>query len=69
LITVVLSQKGLKDREVILAGVPRQGETIRLVNGSGVPLLVEYVLWQEGDERNPEPQVIIGVRPHVEAPG
>ncbi len=56
MITVILSQRGQRDREVILAGVPREGETIRVTNGgSGGSLIVEHVLWMEGTLREPEP--------------
>ncbi len=68
MITVVLSQRGQRDREVILAGVPREGETIRLNGANGSSLFVEHVLWMEGTTRDPEPAVIIVVRPHVESP-
>ena len=68
MITVILSQRGQRDREVILAGVPRQGETIRVTNGAAESLLVEHVLWMEGTARDPEPSVIVVVRPHIEGP-
>ena len=69
MITVILSQRGQRDQEVILAGVPRQGETIRVSNGTvGSSLIVEHVLWMEGTVRDPEPSVIVVVRDYVEGP-
>ncbi len=68
MITVILSQRGQRDREVILAGVPREGETIRVSNGKSESLVVEHVLWMEGTVRDPEPSVIVVVRPYVEGP-
>ncbi len=68
MITVILSQRGQRDREVILAGVPREGETIRTNGAAGDSLLVEHVLWMEGTAREPEPSVIVVVRPHVDNP-
>lgn len=63
MITVILSQKGMRDREVILAGVPRVGETIKTSDGASDTLVVEHVLWMEGTVRDPEPAAIVVVVP------
>jgi len=68
LITVVLSEKGQRDREILLAGIPRKGETIRLANGKDRSLLVEHVLWLETTKGEPAPEVIIVVREQEETP-
>lgn len=61
---VVLAYPDGDQREVLLAGVPRQGEHIRPTNGPGTTtLLVVGVLWTEGRESPPEPLVIVSVRP------
>jgi hypothetical protein len=52
-------------QDVLLAGVPRVGEHIRLRNGPGQSpsYVVEHVLWIEGA---PEPDVVVAVRPHID---
>jgi hypothetical protein len=68
-VTVILSQRGLQNREVLLAGVPRVGETIQLVNGRATTRLsVEHVLWQEGSPSEPTPSVVVVVRPRSDGP-
>ncbi len=68
MITVTLSHPNGQRQEVLLAGVPRVGETIRLRNGFTNPsLLVESITWMQGDARDPEPTVLIIVRPRDEA--
>jgi hypothetical protein len=50
-------------REVLLLGVPRIGDYIRVANGPEEPLLiVERVTWTEGTEKPPEPMVLVSVR-------
>jgi hypothetical protein len=68
LIAVILSEKGQRDREILLAGIPRKGETIRLANGRDRSLLVEHVLWLETGKGEAMPEVIIVVRPQDETP-
>lgn len=70
MIRVVLTYPNGQQTEVLLAGVPRVGESIRLRNGrtSTPPLVVEHVLWMEGEDSPPEPSVIVSVRPHTEGP-
>lgn len=61
MILVVLLYPDGQRREVILAAVPRIGETIRL-KGSHDPLLViEHVLWMEASN-GLEPTVLVSVR-------
>lgn len=63
MIAVIVSYPNGQQQEVLLAGVPRVGERVRLRNGAPSPqLIVEYVLWVEGER---EPQVIVGVRPTI----
>jgi hypothetical protein len=63
---VTLAYPGGSRREVLLAGVPRKGEHVRVVSGRDQPdapvLVVESVTWVEGDEKPPEPIVIVAVR-------
>lgn len=69
MITVTIVHPTGERQEVLLAGVPRVGEHVRL--GNGIPatrLVVEHVLWVEGRGREHEPDVIVVVRPHVEGP-
>ena len=70
MIMVTLSFPNGRTREVLLAGVPREGETIRLANGVEAPsLIVEHVLWNEGSDRGEEPTVLVVVRQRDEKPG
>jgi hypothetical protein len=63
-IAVLLSYKGGAQKEVLLAGVPRVGEQIRLRDShpESPALLVEHVLWMEGGGSNGTPEVILAVR-------
>jgi len=61
---VTISYPSGQQQEVLLAGVPRVGESIRLVNGTpGSTLIVLHVLWLQADATDPTPQVIVEVRP------
>jgi len=69
LITVTILHPNGERQEVLLAGVPRVGEHVRL--GNGIPstrLVVEHVLWVEGKGGGKEPDVIVVVRPLPEGP-
>jgi hypothetical protein len=68
-IVVTLSYPNGQRREVLLAGVPREGEHIRLSNGADTPsLVVDQVLWMEREGDQPEPIVLILVHPHRDGP-
>jgi hypothetical protein len=61
---VVLLYPDGERQEVVLSGVPREGELIRLRNGRNDPrLLVQHVLWLEAFLPPPNPSVIVVVRP------
>lgn len=62
--TVTISFPNGNRQEVLLSGVPRVGESIRLRDRSSdsPSLLVEHVLWQEGLGNPPDPDVIVVVR-------
>jgi hypothetical protein len=50
-------------QDILLAGIPRVGEHVRLANGPDTrSLVVEHVLWLEGSGRSPDPEVILSVR-------
>ena len=68
MITVTLSFPNRQQREVLLAGIPRVGEHVRLGNGaSESSLLVEQVVYLEA--RNGEaPQVLVIVKPYQPGP-
>jgi hypothetical protein len=67
--TITLSFPNGSRQDVLLAGVPRKGDHIRLNgNGAAPSLVVEHILWMEDRGRSPEPTVLIVVRPHVEGP-
>jgi hypothetical protein len=61
---VTLSFESGATSEVLLAGIPRSGESIRLRNGrAGSPsLVVQHVTWIEGEGDSPEPTVLVTVR-------
>lgn len=64
---VVLNYPTGATREVLLSGVPRVGEHIRLRDAkpSDQSLVVQHVLWMEGGSNgSPEPEVVVAVRPH-----
>jgi hypothetical protein len=57
--------------EVVVAGVPRVGEHIRMSNASAASatLVVDYVLWiARGEGGGVAPSVIISVRPSANGP-
>ncbi len=60
---VILLYPDGQRKEVILAGVPRVGETIRL-RSPCAPLVVEHVLWMESGNNGREPVVLVSVRQH-----
>jgi hypothetical protein len=63
--TVTLAFPDGQRQDVLLAGVPRKDDHIRLSNGMLTPaLVVEHVLWQEGRGPLPKPTIIVVVRPH-----
>ncbi len=67
MITVQLSHPDGTRQEILLAGVPRVGEGIRLKDHTpnDPALVVDYVMWIEGGERGKEPEVIAVVK-HVQ---
>lgn len=60
MINVTIAHKNGQREEVLLAGVPRVGESIRLKScaPSGPSLVVNGVLWSEHRGPNNEPGVI-----------
>lgn len=63
MISVVLKFKNGGQREIVLAGVPRRDDHIRLRDAREPSLVVEHVLWLEGGNGFPEtPSVIVAVR-------
>lgn len=60
MILVILLYPDGQRREVILAGVPREGETIRLASEQ-MALTVEHVLWMEASNGQ-RPAVLVSVR-------
>lgn len=64
---VVISYRNGVQKEVLLAGVPRVGDQIRLRDAApGDPaLMVDSVVWVQGDNNgSPDPQVMIMVHTH-----
>jgi hypothetical protein len=60
---VTLSHPNGVTEEVVLAHVPRVGDSIRLQNGPDSPsLIVESVTWFQGKAGNPEATVMLQVR-------
>jgi hypothetical protein len=57
---VILLYPDGQRKEVILGGVPREGDRIRL-RAAAQPLVVEQVLWMEADN-GIEPAVLVSVR-------
>ena len=57
-------------RDVLLADVPRVGESIRPrdANANTPSFVVDHVLWLEGGVDAPEPSVVVVVRNHVTDP-
>ena len=69
MIRVVLAFPNGEREEVLLADVPRKGDAIRRHgNGEALPLVVEHVLWEEGHDDPPNPQVLLTVRHAAEVP-
>jgi hypothetical protein len=68
--SVVLAYPNGRQREVLLAGVPRVGEHIRLADSKvdEPSLEVDFVLWSEGEGRNPDPTVVVSVHPRKNGP-
>lgn len=67
--TVTLSYPNGRRVEIILDQVPRKGESIQRTNGPEArTLIVEHVIWLEGSGENPDPGVLLLVRPHPDAP-
>lgn len=65
MISVILDFETGAQREVLLSGVPRVGEHIRLrkTSPNERSLVVLHVLWIEGGNGSQEPSVIVSVRP------
>lgn len=59
----MLSYPNGATEEVLLAGVPREGEQIRLKHGrpESPSLMVDTVVWMEGGNGDPTPQVLVTV--------
>ena len=70
MINVIISFPNGNRQEVLLAGVPRVGESIRLRDRSSdsPSLIVEHILWQEGRGNPPDPDIIVVVRERTESP-
>ena len=70
MIKVIISHPNGQQQEVILAGVPRVNDHIRLSDAdkAAPALVVDFVLWQEGNGGSMEPTVVVVVHPHREAP-
>jgi hypothetical protein len=62
-LAVLLLYPNGQRQDILLAGIPRVGERVRLANGvNAPPLVIEQVTWIEGSGRTPEPEVILSVR-------
>ena len=70
MINVIISFPNGNRQEVLLAGVPRVGESIRLRGKSAdsPSLIVEHILWQEGRGDPPDPDIIVVVRERTDSP-
>ncbi len=70
MITLIISFPNGNRQEVMLAGVPRVGESIRLRGKSAesASLIVEHILWQEGRGDPPDPEIIVVVRERTDSP-
>lgn len=67
--TVTLSYPNGRREDIILDQVPRKGESIQRSNGvDAKTLIVEHVIWLEGSDGDPQPGVLLLVRPHPDAP-
>jgi len=62
-VVVIVYKESHVRREAILSGIPREGENIRLRNGSdGTTLFVTQVIWEEAAQGQ-EPNVVCIVEP------
>lgn len=63
MLTVTISHPNGEREEVLLSGVPRVGDSIRLrkADASTPALIVEHIVWQEGGPRL-EPCIVAMVR-------
>jgi hypothetical protein len=51
-------------RDVLLLDIPRKGDSVRPKNGGAREvLMVEHVMWEEGQDDPPDPTVLVNVRP------
>ena len=67
MIEVTLLYPNGRERQVLLLEVPHEGELIQSNNGVSEPLLiVDQVMWAEGNSTPPRPSVIVSVRPRDE---
>lgn len=61
---MTLSFPDHQTQDIVLLGVPRVGEKVRLRNGTYArSLVVLDVLWIEGARRGEEPSVLVFVQP------
>lgn len=69
MITVIVSHPNGQRQEVLLAGVPRVGESIRLrsTEVTEPSLAVDHVLWEEGPNGR-DPTVLVLVRARKNEP-
>ena len=73
MITVIVSYPNGERNEVILAGVPRIGESLRLNDSNDYnrpSYIVEHVIWTEGGGGNAkrDAEVILTVRKRTDPP-
>ena len=70
MISVIIAFPNGARQEILLAGVPRVGESIRLRDRSSdsPSLIVEHILWQEGRGEPPNPDIIVVVRERTNSP-
>ncbi len=70
MIIVTLVYQNGNRQEVLLSGVPRTGEGIRLRESQtpSTSLVVEYVMWEEGGSGGQEPRVLTAVRERKNEP-
>ncbi len=71
MITVIVSYPNGEREEVILAGVPRIGESVRLNSGdpSQAAFIVEHVIWTEGGGNGRrDAEVILTIRKRTDQP-
>lgn len=58
---IVIAFPDHHEQELLLAGVPRVGDRIRLINGTVQTWVVREILWLEADGREEAPSVIVSV--------